>query len=144
MQPILHKCFEISNERGTFNTSFLRFKIQKVGAAIRLCDGGSNCGRCRRRSLCTNSGGYQTSLPGHIKMILIINKLARLIMKLFQDIDTIFQNVTKIIEDCNVVVAEAYHYGFTNADIDIEDTGKFNYWLSNVVTVFSIWLLLFF
>ncbi|CAH1121190.1 unnamed protein product [Ceutorhynchus assimilis] len=72
-------------------------------------------------------------------MILIINKLDRLIMELDQDIDLMFQTLIKIIEDCNVIVAECYQYGFSNNGVDIEDTGLlFNPETGNVIFASAI------
>lgn len=96
----------------------------EVGAAIRLCDGALIVVDAAEGVCAQTREAIKHAYQEHLKMILVINKLDRLIMELFQDIDTIFQNVTKIIEDCNVVVAEAYQYGFTNDEVDIEDTGK--------------------
>lgn len=97
----------------------------EVGAAVRVCDGAIILVDAVEGVCVQTRESISKAYEEHAKMILVINKLDRLIMELDQDIDLMFQTINKLIEDCNVIIAELYQYGFTNDEIDIEDTGKF-------------------
>lgn len=97
----------------------------EVAAAVRVCDGAIILVDAVEGVCVQTRESISKAYEEHAKMILVINKLDRLIMELDQDIDLMFQTINKLIEDCNVIVAELYQYGFTNDEIDIEDTGKF-------------------
>lgn len=95
----------------------------EVGAAIRVCDGAIILVDAAEGVCVQTRESISKAYEEHVKMILVINKLDRLIMELHQDVDRMFQTIIQIIEDCNVVIADLYQYGFTN-EIDIENTGK--------------------
>ncbi|XP_066158658.1 elongation factor-like GTPase 1 [Euwallacea fornicatus] len=95
----------------------------EVGAAIRVSDGALILVDAAEGVCAQTREAIKKAYEEYAKMILVINKIDRLIMELSQDVSTIFQTITKIIEDCNVVIAEVYQYGFTNSDVDIENTG---------------------
>ncbi|XP_066247048.1 elongation factor-like GTPase 1 [Euwallacea similis] len=95
----------------------------EVGAAIRVSDGALVLVDASEGVCAQTREAIKKAYEEYAKMILVINKIDRLIIELSQDVSAIFQTITKIIEDCNVVIAEAYQYGFTNGDVDIDDTG---------------------
>ncbi|KAH1029345.1 hypothetical protein HUJ05_002604 [Dendroctonus ponderosae] len=105
----------------------------EVGAAIRVCDGAIILVDAAEGVCVQTRESISKAYEEHVTMILVINKLDRLIMELHQDIDQMFQTIIQIIEDCNVIIAELYQYGFTN-QIDIENTGLlFNPTTGNVI-----------
>ncbi|KAJ8941877.1 hypothetical protein NQ318_001730 [Aromia moschata] len=63
------------------------------------------------------------AFEGKAMMILILNKLDKLIVELQKDIEEIFQCILRVIEGCNAIVAELYQYEYMDTDIDIEDSG---------------------
>lgn len=95
----------------------------EVGAALRVCDGALILVDVVEGVCVQTRESISKAFEEHAKMILVVNKLDRLILELDQDIDLMFQSILKVIEDCNVIVAELYQYEVTSSEVDIEDTG---------------------
>ncbi|XP_076262352.1 elongation factor-like GTPase 1 isoform X2 [Rhynchophorus ferrugineus] len=95
----------------------------EVGAAIRVCDGALILVDVVEGVCVQTRESISKAFEEQAKMILVINKLDRLILELDQDIDLMFQSIIKVIEDCNVIIAELYQYEFISTEVDIEDSG---------------------
>ncbi|KAF7287776.1 hypothetical protein GWI33_003408 [Rhynchophorus ferrugineus] len=98
-------------------------QARQVGAAIRVCDGALILVDVVEGVCVQTRESISKAFEEQAKMILVINKLDRLILELDQDIDLMFQSIIKVIEDCNVIIAELYQYEFISTEVDIEDSG---------------------
>ncbi|XP_030748356.1 elongation factor-like GTPase 1 [Sitophilus oryzae] len=111
----------------------------EVGAAIRVCDAALILVDVVEGVCVQTRESISKAFEEHAKMILVVNKLDRLILELDKDIDLMFQSIIKVIEDCNVIIAELYQYEFMSNEVDIEDTGLlFNPDKDNVIFASAI------
>ncbi|XP_044269675.1 elongation factor-like GTPase 1 [Tribolium madens] len=95
----------------------------EVGAALRVCDGALIVVDLVEGVCVQTREAIKQAFTERCKMILILNKIDKLIVELHKEVNDIFQSILHAIENCNAIVAELYQYEYCNSDIDIEDTG---------------------
>ncbi|XP_060536812.1 elongation factor-like GTPase 1 isoform X2 [Cylas formicarius] len=95
----------------------------EVGAALRVCDGAIILVDVVEGVCVQTRESISKAFEEQAKMILVINKLDKLITELEKNSNEIFQCILRVIEDCNAFIAELYQYAYLDNDIDIEDTG---------------------
>ncbi|EFA00062.1 elongation factor-like GTPase 1 [Tribolium castaneum] len=95
----------------------------EVGAALRVCDGALVVVDLVEGVCVQTREAIKQAFTERCKMILILNKIDKLIVELHKEVNDIFQSILHAIEDCNAIVAELYQYEYCNPDVDIEDTG---------------------
>lgn len=103
----------------------------EVTAAIRVCDGAIIVVDVVEGVCVQTKDALKQAFDEHIDMILVINKIDRLIVELNKTVNEIFQSILRIIEDCNAYVAELYRY---DLDSDgIENDALFSPEIGNVI-----------
>lgn len=90
----------------------------EVTAAIRICDGAIIVVDIVEGVCVQTKDAIKQAFDEHIVMVLVINKLDRLIVELNKNVDEIFQSILRVIEDCNAYVAELYHYDLDSDGIE--------------------------
>ncbi|RZC43295.1 GTP EFTU domain containing protein [Asbolus verrucosus] len=95
----------------------------EVGAALRVCDGALIVVDLVEGVCVQTREAIKQAFTENCKMILILNKIDKLIVELHKEVNDVFQSILHAIEDCNAIVAELYQYEYCDSGVDIEDTG---------------------
>lgn len=95
----------------------------EVGAALRVCDGALIVVDLVEGVCVQTRESIKQAFTERCKMILILNKIDKLIVELHKEVNDIFQAILHAIENCNAIIAELYQYEYCNSEVDIEDTG---------------------
>lgn len=86
----------------------------EVTAAIRISDGAIIVVDIVEGMCVQTKDAIKQAFDEHINMILVINKLDRLIVELKKTVDDIFQIIIRVIEDCNAYIAQLCRYDLTS------------------------------
>ncbi|XP_017772393.1 PREDICTED: elongation factor-like GTPase 1 [Nicrophorus vespilloides] len=108
----------------------------EVSAAIRICDGALIVVDIIEGVCVQTREALKQAFEEKIKMILIINKVDRMIVDLLKPIDVIFQSILHIIEDCNAYISELCKYD-VQSDVN-EENYMFSPVLGNVIFASAI------
>jgi ribosome assembly protein 1 len=95
----------------------------EVGAALRLCDGALIVVDLVEGVCVQTREAIKQAFTERCKMVLVLNKIDKLIVELHKEVNDIFLAILHAIEDCNAIVAELYQYEYCDSEVDIEDTG---------------------
>lgn len=95
----------------------------EVGAALRICDGALIAVDLVEGVCVQSREAIKLAFSERCKMILLLNKVDKLIVELHKEVDEIFQTIIHTIENCNAIIAELYQYEYGKSDVDIENTG---------------------
>ena len=87
----------------------------EVSSAVRICDGCLVVVDVVEGVCVQTRDVIRQAFHDHLKMILVINKIDRLIVELDKSVNDIFQSILHVIEDCNAVIAELCQYS-VNSD----------------------------
>lgn len=92
----------------------------EVAAAVRICDGALIVVDLVEGVCVQTKDAIKQAYDEQAKMILVINKIDRLIVELHKSVDEIFQCILRVIEDCNVTIAELCKYDLENEEDEEE------------------------
>ncbi|XP_022908018.1 elongation factor-like GTPase 1 [Onthophagus taurus] len=88
----------------------------EVSAAVRICDGALIVVDLVEGVCVQTRDAIKQAYDEHIKMILVLNKMDRLVLELHKSAELMFQTILRVIEDCNVIIAELCQYDAENID----------------------------
>lgn len=92
----------------------------EVSAAVRICDGALIVVDIIEGVCVQTKDAIKQAYDEQVKMILVINKIDRLIVELHKTVEEIFQSILRVIEDCNVTIAELCRYDLENEEDEEE------------------------
>lgn len=80
--------------------------LTEVAAAVRICDGALIVVDLVEGVCVQTKEAIKQAYDEKVKMILVLNKIDRLIIELNKSVDDIFQSILRVIEDSNAYIAE--------------------------------------
>ncbi|KRT80460.1 hypothetical protein AMK59_7585 [Oryctes borbonicus] len=116
-------CFPVSDQKYIINLvdtpGHIDFSTE-VAATVRICDGALIVVDVVEGVCVQTKDAIKQAYDEQVKMILVINKIDRLIVELRKTVDEIFKNILRVIEDCNVTIAELCRYDLENEEDEEE------------------------
>lgn len=97
----------------------------EVAAAVRLCDGAFIVVDVIEGVCVQTKEAIKQAFEEGVKMILLLNKFDKLIVELSKDINDIFNFVLRVIEDCNVYIADLIRAESAATGEEIDDEKYF-------------------
>lgn len=92
----------------------------EVTAAVRICDGALIVVDVVEGVCAQTKVAIKQAYDEKLKMILIINKIDRLVIDLKQDSTAMFHSILRVVEDCNVYLSSLYHLDISVQENDEE------------------------
>ncbi|GJQ67053.1 hypothetical protein Trydic_g21952 [Trypoxylus dichotomus] len=112
-------CFPVNDQNYVINLvdtpGHIDFSTE-VAATVRICDGALIVVDIVEGVCVQTKDAIKQAYDEQVKMILLINKIDRLIVELHKTVDDIFKSILRVIEDCNVTIAELCKYDLENEE----------------------------
>lgn len=93
----------------------------EVAAAVRLCDGAFIVVDVIEGVCVQTKEAIKQAFEEGVKMILLLNKFDKLIVELDKDVTEIFNFILRVIEDCNVYIADLFRAESAATGEEIDD-----------------------